>query len=117
MKTILTRGASALAAALLLTVAAHAAEVLTDKDGMTLYVLDKDTGGISTCYGDCAKMWPAYAGKEGDEMKKDWALAKRTDGTMQWTYDAKPVYFFADDKAKGDMKGDGMEGVWHIIKE
>jgi predicted lipoprotein with Yx(FWY)xxD motif len=36
---------------------------------------------------------------------------------MQWTYDAKPVYFFADDKAKGDMKGDGIEGVWHVIKE
>ncbi len=117
MKSILTRGASSFAAALLMTVAAQAAEMLTDKNGMTLYTFYKDAGGVSACYDDCAAMWPAYTGKEGDAMEKDWALAKRTDGTMQWTYDGKPLYFYAEDKAKGDMNGDGKGGVWHIIKE
>lgn len=96
---------------------ASAAGMLTDAKGMTLYTFDKDTGGKPSCYKDCAAKWPPYMGKKGDAMKKDWALVDRTDGTMQWTYDGKPLYFFAGDKAKGDMKGDGMGGKWHIIKE
>ena len=91
--------------------------MLTSKDGMTLYVFDKDKDGISTCYDDCAEMWPAHLGKEGDEMVKDWVLVNRTDGTMQWAYEGKPLYFFAGDKSKGDMKGAGRDGVWHIIKQ
>lgn len=50
-------------------------------------------------------------------MMRDWTLVKRADGTMQWAYDGKPLYFFANDKSKGDMMGDGVDGVWHIIKE
>ena len=50
-------------------------------------------------------------------MPEGWALLKRTDGAMQWTYDGKPTYFFAGDAKKGDAAGDGKGGVWHIIKE
>ena len=117
MTSTMKRGAFALATLFLSAVGAQAAGMLTDKAGMTLYVFDKDTGGVSTCYDDCAKMWPAYIGKEGDKMMKDWTLVKRSDGSMQWAYDAKPVYFFKDDKKKGDMAGDGMGGVWHVVKE
>ena len=117
MNKILKRGASALTVALLLAGSAHAAELLAAKNGMTLYTFDKDAGGVSSCYKECATNWPPYLGKEGDAMMKDWSLAKRTDGAMQWTYDAKPLYFFIGDKAKGDAKGDGLKGVWHVIKE
>jgi predicted lipoprotein with Yx(FWY)xxD motif len=44
-------------------------------------------------------------------------MVDRTDGTKQWTYDGKPLYFYAEDKAKGDMTGDGMGGKWHVVKE
>ncbi len=44
-------------------------------------------------------------------------MTKRKDGAMQWVYDGHPVYFFKDDMAKGDAKGDGMKGVWHVVKE
>ena len=117
MKTILMCGAGALLAALLFTPAAHAADTLTDKKGMTLYTFDKDAGGMSSCYDDCAKHWPPYVGKTGDATMKDWTLVNRKDGTMQWAYDGKPLYFYADDKKKGDIAGDGKGGVWHIIKE
>ena len=113
----LKRAAAVLAAVMLSAAAAHAAEMLAAKNGMTLYVFDKDAGGVSACYDTCAVNWPPYLGKEGDAMEKDWALAKRTDGTMQWTYDGKPLYFFKDDAAAGDAKGDGIKGVWHVIKE
>ncbi len=117
MTTVLKRFALVCATVMLSAAAAQAAEVLTSKDGMTLYTFDKDKGGISSCYEKCAVMWSAYVGKEGDKMMKDWTLVKRTDGTMQWAYDAKPLYFFKDDKKKGDVAGDGSGGVWHTIKE
>ena len=107
----------ALAATTLVAGSVQAAEMLAAENGMTLYVFDKDTGGTPTCYADCAAAWPAYAAKEGDAMKKDWTMVKRTDGTMQWAYDGKPLYFFAKDAKKGDKVGDGMGGVWHVIVE
>ena len=117
MTKTMMRGASVLAAAFLLAGATHAAGMLTAKNGMTLYVFDKDTGAMSSCYDDCAKHWPPYLGKEGDAMMKNWTLVKRKDGAMQWAYDGKPLYFYADDKKKGDKAGDGKGGVWHIVNE
>jgi predicted lipoprotein with Yx(FWY)xxD motif len=117
MKTTLMCGAGALASAILLTAAAHADGILTAKNGMTLYIFDKDVGSVSSCYNDCAKNWPPYLGKEGDAMTEHFVLAKRTDGAMQWTYDGKPLYFFAGDKVKNDKAGDGKGGVWHIVAD
>ncbi|WP_378948100.1 hypothetical protein [Mesorhizobium sp. ANAO-SY3R2] len=33
-----------------------------------------------------------------------------------WAYDKKPVYTSAKDKKAGDMKGDGIGGLWHAAK-
>jgi len=117
MRMTLIRSAGVIAAALLLAAAAQAAELLTAKDGMTLYVFDKDKGGVSSCYDACAAKWPPYLGKEGDKMMKDWTLVKRTDGNLQWAYDGKPLYFYKADKKKGDKTGDGIGGIWHVIME
>lgn len=97
--------------------AAFAASMVVDAKGMTLYVFDKDKGGVSACYDDCAKKWPPYLGKAGETKGEGWTLVDRTDGSKQWAYDGKPMYYFAGDKAKGDASGDGMGGVWHVIKE
>ena len=117
MNVHLKRAAGVIAATLLTVTAAQAAEMLAAKNGMTLYVFDNDKGGVSACYDACAVAWPPYLGQGSDAMMKDWTLVKRTDGAMQWAYDGKPLYFFKDDAAKGDAKGDGMKGVWHVIKE
>jgi predicted lipoprotein with Yx(FWY)xxD motif len=116
MNNTMTRSAYVAAALLLSITTVSAAEMLTNKDGMTLYVFDKDKDGISTCYGDCAVKWPAYMGKDGDKLEEGWTLAKRTDGTMQLAVDGKPTYLFLDDIKKGDKAGDGVGGVWHIIE-
>ncbi len=94
----------------------YAASVVTAPNGMTLYVFDKDKGGKPTCEGACATNWPPYLGKSGEKMTKGWKLVKRPDGSMQWAYDGRPAYFFSGDKQKGDMKGDGLNGVWHTIR-
>ena len=40
----------------------------------------------------------------------------RDDGTKQWAYKGKPLYYFSMDKAAGDKAGDGRGMVWHIAK-
>lgn len=119
MKTSLKLAVFGAAALLLSAFSASAATAITDANGMTLYTFDKDTGGVSVCYGDCAVKWPPYLGAEADmaKMGEGWTLVDRTDGTKQWAYDGKPTYLFIDDKAKGDMMGDGMGGVWHELAE
>jgi predicted lipoprotein with Yx(FWY)xxD motif len=117
MKSTITRAALVISALILSAAAAQAAAMLTAPNGMTLYVFDKDKGGVSSCYDNCAKKWPAYLGKEGDKMTEGWTIVKRTDGSMQLAYDSKPTYFFKNDKKEGDMKGDGMGGVWHIVTQ
>ena len=104
-------------ASMLSATAAFAAGMLTDSKSMTLYIFDKDKGKASTCYGECAKYWPPYAVHKGDKMGKDWAQTKRKDGSMQWTYDGHPLYYYMDDKKAGDAMGDGKNGVWHVVKE
>jgi len=116
MNNTMTRSAYVFAALLLSITTASAAEMLTNKDGMTLYVFDKDKAGVSSCYDDCAVKWPANVGIEGDALTEGWTLAKRTDGTMQLAVDGKPTYLFLDDIKKGDKAGDGVGGVWHIIE-
>ena len=111
------RGTAIIAAVLGTAVAAHAAGMLTAANGMTLYTFDNDKGGMSSCYDACATNWPPYLAKEGENMGAGWTTVKRTDGAMQWAYDGKPVYFFKGDAAKGDMKGDGLKGIWHVIAE
>lgn len=109
--------ATLFAVSLMGSTVATMAGVVADAKGMTLYIFDKDAGGKSACYDDCAKNWPPYLGKTSDKMTEGWSLVDRTDGTKQWAYDAKPMYFFAGDKKKGDMAGDGLGGMWHVVKE
>ena len=98
------------------SLAASAAVVMDDK-GMTLYTFDNDAGGVPSCYDDCATKWPPYLGAADAALTEGWTLVDRTDGTKQWAYDGKPVYYYAGDAAAGDMTGDGLGGVWHVIEE
>jgi predicted lipoprotein with Yx(FWY)xxD motif len=35
---------------------------------------------------------------------------------MQLTFQGWPLYTFHRDKKPGDAKGDGQQGVWHVLK-
>lgn len=107
----------AFAVSLYLAVGAQATDMLAAQNGMTLYSFDKDTKGVSNCYDACAVAWPPYAAMKDDKVAKDWSMVTRKDGTLQWAYDDKPLYFFNGDKAKGDKTGDGIKGIWHVVAE
>jgi predicted lipoprotein with Yx(FWY)xxD motif len=117
MKASLTLGLLLLAGAALAAGPSTAAKLLAAGNGMTVYVFDKDAGGVSVCYDDCAKKWPPYLAKGGEKMGEGWATVKRKDGSMQWTYDKKPLYFYSGDMKKGDNAGDGLGDVWHAVSE
>jgi predicted lipoprotein with Yx(FWY)xxD motif len=117
MKNVSCLSALLLAGTFIVSPAANAATVLTAKNGMTVYVFDKDQGGTPACYDACSKQWPPYLAKSDGKMEEGWATVKRKDGRLQSTYDGKPLYFYSGDKKKGDKTGDGIGSVWHIVSE
>lgn len=97
-------------------------DLLTTPDGMTLYNFSKDTAGVSTCTGDCAKTWVPYTVREGDRLALPTAAkgkietVKREDNSLQVAYNGLPLYFFKDDKLPGDAKGQNVANVWAVVK-
>ena len=93
-------------------------KVLTNTKGMTLYTFAKDTTpNESMCKGGCLKNWPAVKASADAHEMGDWTVISREDGTKQWAYKGKPLYYFANDKKEGDTVGEGKgNGAWHIAK-
>ena len=89
--------------------------VLTDAKGMTLYIYDKDTKGMSNCYGDCAEDWPPFTARTDATASGPYSLVIRHDGQKQWAINGMPLYYWEDDTAKGQATGDGVGGIWHVI--
>ncbi len=98
--------------------------ILVDAKGMTLYVYEKDTPGVSNCYGGCAGAWPPLTVADEDQAMAGSGLTgkvdtiDRRDGGYQVTYNGMPLYRFASDKKPGDVTGQdiGPEGAkWYVV--
>lgn len=101
------------------TTAATLNGVLVGPNQMTLYVFDKDPvgSGKSVCNGGCATNWPPLLAKMGAQPIGDWSLVSRDDGSQQWAYKGRPLYYWAKDGKPGDMSGEGMlSNAWHVAK-
>ncbi len=90
--------------------------VMVNKEGKTLYTFDKDVAGKSNCNGACLTAWPAFIVANPALAGGDFSIVKRDDGTSQWAFQGKPLYFFAGDAKSGDANGDNSGGVWHVIR-
>ena len=121
----LLRVSTAVIATLLFSTTALAADsaplrsangMLVDSAGMTVYTYDKDTpnSGKSSCVATCAKNWPPVVA-EGTPAEP-YSVVTREDGSKQLAHEGKPLYTFVKDKKAGDKTGDGVGGVWHIVK-
>ena len=51
------------------------------------------------------------------ELGANLGVTTRKDGSQQLTHKGKPIYLFAGDGAPGDINGDGLGGVWHIVEK
>jgi predicted lipoprotein with Yx(FWY)xxD motif len=93
---------------------------LTGQNGMTLYVLTKDTADTSSCSGTCATTWPPLSAATGAMITGPtgatgtFATITRSDGIVQVTYNHMPLYYFSGDSAAGDTTGQGKNGVWFV---
>jgi len=97
--------------------------VLTNAKGLTLYTFAPDKPDKSTCYGSCAAYWPPVkgpvtvaAGVTGVTGKL--GTTKRTDGSLQATYNGRPLYTYIADTAPGQAKGNKLNlngGLWYEV--
>ncbi len=94
---------------------------LTDADGKTLYYFTKDAApGASVCTDGCLDNWPALAVAAdgsvaaGEGVTGVLGAFVRADGTMQATYDGRPLYYFIGDAVAGDVTGQGIGDVWFV---
>lgn len=91
---------------------------LADGNGMTLYVFNNDTKSQSSCYGQCAAIWPPYlvpAGASMTDLPAGVGTTTRSDGTSQFTWNGQPLYHYLSDQKPGDALGNGIQGLWHIV--
>ncbi len=95
-------------------------EILVDGSGDTLYTFAPDAGGLSTCYGTCAKAWPPLLAPDTivvpADMQSAMGATLRSDNTTQVTYGGYPLYTYIGDTAPGDTNGQGVGGVWHVVQ-
>ncbi len=91
-------------------------QVLADAQGMTLYTFDKDAPGVSNCTGKCAENWPPLMANDAAQPEGDFSLVTRPEGTKQWAYKGKPLYTWKKDAAPGDVTGDDVNHVWHVVR-
>jgi predicted lipoprotein with Yx(FWY)xxD motif len=91
-------------------------QVMTTPQGATVYTFDQDQLGKSTCYARCAAEWPPMIAGVGARPYGRMSLVSRDDGQQQWAYDGKPLYTYAEDSMHGDVKGENVENVWHVVK-
>jgi predicted lipoprotein with Yx(FWY)xxD motif len=91
-------------------------KIYTDAKGMTLYTFDKDETDKTNCYDKCAVNWPPFMAAADAMAEGEWTVVERTDGTKQWSYEGKPLYLYIEDKAPGDVIGEGKGDVWHVAK-
>ena len=100
-------------------------DILVDDKGMTLYLFEKDTSGMSACNAACASAWPPLTvtgsptpGGGVDETKL--ATVSRPDGSLQVTYNGHPLYLFGGDTKPGDTSGEASTAFgaeWYAVSD
>ncbi len=112
-------GSSSTSASVVKTASTSIGKVLTNAKGYTIYWFSIDTPTASKCTGSCTTFWPPVKGPvsaaSGVSLPGKFGTIKRSDGTVQATYDGHPLYTYAGDKAPGQTKGNGLNlsgGLW-----
>lgn len=98
--------------------------VLVDSKGLTVYLLTADSPGKSTCDAKCLQPWPLVPAPAGTSVPKvpgvsaAVGVTKATTGESMLTAGGWPLYTFAQDKAPGDVNGQGKKsfgGTWYVV--
>jgi predicted lipoprotein with Yx(FWY)xxD motif len=92
---------------------------LVDGNGHTLYWTSLDSVGQSNVTGTILANWPIFyvanIVSASPLVASDFGSITRTDGNKQTTYKGRPVYYYINDQAAGDTRGQGINGVWFAV--
>ena len=97
--------------------------ILVSSSGHTLYLFAKDRNGRSSCSGSCAKFWPPLISQSkptaGAGVKASLlGTTKRSNGSLQVSYNQHPLYTYALDKQAGQTNGEGSSAFgarWYAV--
>lgn len=97
--------------------------ILVDGSGRTLYLFEADRSNISTCYGDCASVWPPLLAQGAPAAGRGinqslLGTTTRKDGSLEVTYNGHPLYHFVSDKTAGDTTGQAISSFgadWYVL--
>jgi predicted lipoprotein with Yx(FWY)xxD motif len=86
--------------------------ILVNSRGHTLYLFARDRKGKSACSGSCARFWPPLLSRgkptAGPGVKASLlGTTRRSNGSLQVSYNRHPLYTYALDKRAGQTKGEG----------
>ncbi|NUS17922.1 MAG: hypothetical protein HOY69_42085 [Streptomyces sp.] len=98
-------------------------KILVNDKNLSLYLFLADKSTTSTCNGACAAVWPplTVSGKptgSGGVQAGKLGTSKRSDGSMQVTYNGHPLYRFAPDTSPGNVRGQGLNNFgakWYVV--
>ncbi|MCH6468963.1 COG4315 family predicted lipoprotein [Sinomonas terrae] len=94
--------------------------IVVDGKGMTVYyyTLDKPGETTSACTGGCVALWPAVTSDTAPTLQGvtgKIGTLPTADGKQQVTINGMPIYYFSKDTAPGQVKGQGVAGVWYVV--
>lgn len=94
---------------------------LVGEGGFTLYMYPPDKINESTCYDKCADSWPPFIVESLDKLSVEdgipgkFDVTKRTDNSMQVTYNGMPLYYWFKDAKAGDTTGHRVGRIWWVV--
>jgi predicted lipoprotein with Yx(FWY)xxD motif len=101
--------------------------ILIGSSGHTLYELSPETTSHLLCKSsECLKFWPPLTASSASKVKLasgvhgKVGILHRSGGTSQVTLNGHPLYFFAEDKSRGEVNGQnfkGFGGTWHVLSD
>jgi predicted lipoprotein with Yx(FWY)xxD motif len=95
-------------------------QLVTDSQGMTLYLFTPDEAGTPTCTGGCADTWPPVL-VDGELIAPEGvdpallSTVEHPDGGLQLKLGKWPLYRFSGDAGPGDVNGQGSGGKWFVV--
>lgn len=104
--------------------------ILTDKDGRSLYWFANDNVTENHCTGGCEALWPVFnvdglaAANIGEGLAlEDFTTITTSTSKKQLAYKGRPLYYFAPavggvntPEPAGATNGEGFGGIWFVAK-
>lgn len=93
---------------------------LVNGQGYSLYMYIEDTENASNCTDQCAQNWPPLTVEGEPSLGEGVGSAlvgtlERQDGTLQVTYNGRPLYRYARDANPGDIRGQKLGNAFFLV--